>query len=129
MEVHNEQKGCHWRFGLDYSLCASGFIGTVMRSLHLKDGSIISDVGSVKKQGSYAFTYLVGLLAMLPLWGQESGPVDSPELFADMVCIPYRGYTFGKIKCSLGKTGSNVAEMTPEHHDLVLAVTSHPFYI
>ena len=105
-------------------------------SKYLKKGSILSDVGSVKKAVVEAVFPLVPkgvyFVPAHPLAGtEESGPNSGfPELFKDRWCIltPLENTPQDKIKIVKDfweNLGSKVTEMTPEHHDLVLAVTSH----
>ena len=101
----------------------------------LKPGAVISDVGSVKRAVIEAVgPHLpegVHFIPAHPLAGTEhSGPRSGfAELFDNRWCIlvpdgadatqvaTYRGYW----EC----LGANVEEMEADHHDLVLAVTSH----
>ncbi len=102
----------------------------------LKPGSIISDVGSVKT----AVVRDVGpfvpegahFIPAHPVAGTEySGPESGfAELFDNRWCIltPPPGAdreAVGRLTRFWQSCGSNVDFMTPEHHDLVLAVTSH----
>lgn len=101
----------------------------------LKPGAVISDVGSVKRAVIEAVgPHLpegVHFIPAHPLAGTEhSGPRSGfAELFDNRWCIlvpdgadaaqvaTYRGYW--------ESLGANVEEMEADHHDLVLAVTSH----
>jgi cyclohexadieny/prephenate dehydrogenase len=103
---------------------------------HLKQGAIISDVGSVKaaviKAVQPHLPAGVHLVPGHPVAGTEySGPdAGFSTLFEKRWCIltPPKG-TDKKAITSVRKfweaVGSNVEIMTAEHHDLVLAVTSH----
>jgi cyclohexadieny/prephenate dehydrogenase len=103
---------------------------------HLKPGCIVSDVGSVKS------AVVRDLLPRLPegvhcvpahpVAGTEhSGPeAGFASLFSGRWCIltPPEGQAEEAIlavRCFWEGAGSNVEVMTPAHHDLVLAVTSH----
>ncbi len=115
-----------------------GVCGRIAREVgpHLEPGAIVSDVGSVK-------TAIVGEMAPYlpshvhfvpghPIAGTEqSGPeAGFAELFDNRWCVltPAEG-TSGEATEKLAgfwrRLGSNVEIMTPEHHDLVLAITSH----
>lgn len=102
----------------------------------LKRGAIVSDVGSVKS----AVVHDIGphlpkgvhFVPAHPIAGTEhSGPESGfAELFDDRWCIltPLEGGDAGaadQLKAFWEGVGSNVEFMTPEHHDLVLAITSH----
>jgi len=102
----------------------------------LKPGAIISDVGSVKasvvKQAQPHIPKGVHLVPAHPIAGTEkSGPTAGFEtLFDDRWCIitPVPGSDPTAIRAVekfWRDLGSNVETMTPEHHDRVLAVTSH----
>ena len=138
MEVHEEIKGAVEGSDLVILCVPVGSMGAVVSEISsfLKDGSIISDVGSVKK--AVIESVLPSLPAGVtfvpahPLAGtEESGPDSGfSELFANRWCVitPLKGTSLKKIRIVRKfweKLGSNVTEMTPEHHDLVLAVTSH----
>ena len=103
---------------------------------HLKPGCIVSDVGSVKGAVVSAVTpHLpkgVGFVPAHPVAGTEySGPnAGFAELFVNRWCIltPPDGTApehVEKIQTFWRAIGSNVEVMTPSHHDLVLAITSH----
>ncbi len=102
----------------------------------LKTGAILSDVGSVK--GAVVRDVLphvpegVHFIPGHPIAGTEqSGPESGfAELFINRWCIltPLPGHDPAALErlASLWRgCGSNVETMTPEHHDLVLAITSH----
>ncbi|NQY60442.1 prephenate/arogenate dehydrogenase family protein [Cognatishimia sp.] len=115
-----------------------GVMGQVAAEIapHLKAGATVSDVGSVKRQViADVAPHLpdsVHFVPAHPLAGTEhSGPTSGfAELFdnrwslvvppadADRAAVD-RVIAFWK------GLGSNVEEMEPDHHDLVLAVTSH----
>jgi cyclohexadieny/prephenate dehydrogenase len=103
---------------------------------HLKPGAIVSDVGSVKS--AVVRDVLPHLPAGVhcvpahPVAGTEhSGPeAGFARLFLNRWCIitPPPGQdeaAIATVRAFWESTGSNVETMTPEHHDLVLAVTSH----
>ena len=115
-----------------------GVMGQVAAEIapHLKAGATVSDVGSVKRQViADVAPHLpdnVHFVPAHPLAGTEhSGPTSGfAELFdnrwslivppadADRVAVD-------KVISFWEGLGSNVEEMDPDHHDLVLAVTSH----
>lgn len=103
---------------------------------HLKPGAVLSDVGSVK--GSVVASVGphvpegVHFIPAHPLAGTEhSGPrAGFAELFDNRWClIVPAGETDPQALVGLRAfwegMGAHVDEMDPEHHDLVLAVTSH----
>ena len=105
-------------------------------SPYLKCGSTVTDVGSVKE--SVIFQVLpklpsgVFFLPGHPLAGTEhSGPESGIEsLFDNRWCIltplpETPGDKIDQLRNFWEALGANVEEMTPTHHDLVLAVTSH----
>jgi cyclohexadieny/prephenate dehydrogenase len=115
-----------------------GACGPVAQEIgpHLAPGAIVSDVGSVK--GSVVRDmrpYLpehVHFVPAHPVAGTEySGPdAGFAELFVNRWCIltPPEGtdaQATEKLAAFWRLLGANVETMTPEHHDLVLAVTSH----
>ncbi|HVY21705.1 MAG TPA: prephenate/arogenate dehydrogenase family protein [Bauldia sp.] len=102
----------------------------------LKPGAIVSDVGSVKSSVVAAMKPHipkgVHFVPAHPVAGTEySGPDAAfSSLFDNRWCIltppegtdPAAVETLATFWCGLG---ANVETMTPEHHDLVLAITSH----
>jgi cyclohexadieny/prephenate dehydrogenase len=103
---------------------------------HLKHGAIVSDVGSVKAAVVKAMApHLpegIHFVPAHPVAGTENSGPDSgfAELFINRWCIltPPDGQdaaAVDKLAAFWRGLGSNVEIMTPEHHDLVLAVTSH----
>ena len=105
-------------------------------ALHLKPGAIVSDVGSVKGAVVAALAPLfppgVHLVPAHPVAGTEySGPdAGFATLFLNRWCIvtPPDGADPEVVErlCELWRAmGANVETMTPVHHDLVLAITSH----
>jgi cyclohexadieny/prephenate dehydrogenase len=93
---------------------------------HLKAGAIVSDVGSVK--GSVVrdmAPHLPSNVHFVP--GPDAG---FAELFVNRWCIltPPEGTdpaAVEKLAAFWRLIGANVETMAPDHHDLVLAVTSH----
>jgi cyclohexadieny/prephenate dehydrogenase len=103
---------------------------------HLAPGAIVSDVGSVK--GSVVRDMAPHLPANVhfvpshPVAGTENSGPDAgfAELFIDRMCIltPPPGTdpdAVARLTALWKAIGSHVESMSPEHHDLVLAVTSH----
>ncbi len=102
----------------------------------LKPGAILADVGSVKQAVieylSPAVTEGVHLVPCHPVAGTEhSGPdAGFAELFEDRWCIltPPPGVdeaAVAKVAELWRRAGSQVDIMAADHHDLVLAITSH----
>jgi cyclohexadieny/prephenate dehydrogenase len=115
-----------------------GLCGPITKEIApvLKPGAILTDVGSVK--GSIVRDVAphvpagVHFVAGHPIAGTEqSGPESGfAELFDGRWCIltPEAGSDTAaveKLKLFWQKLGSNVEIMSPDHHDLVLAITSH----
>jgi len=115
-----------------------GACGDVAKEIgpHLMKGATVSDVGSVK--GSIVRDMAPHLPAHVhfvpahPVAGTEhSGPdAGFAELFENRWCIltPPVGnepQAVDKLAAFWRLLGANVETMTPDHHDLVLAVTSH----
>jgi cyclohexadieny/prephenate dehydrogenase len=103
---------------------------------HLKPGAIVSDVGSVKgsvvKDMAPHLPKNVHFVPAHPVAGTEhSGPdAGFAELFVNRWCIltPPAGtdkQAVERLAAFWRALGANVETMSPEHHDLVLAVTSH----
>jgi len=103
---------------------------------YLKPGAIISDVGSVK--GSVVRDMAphlpegVHFVPAHPVAGTEHSGPDSgfAELFVNRWCIltPPAGTdpaAVEKLNAFWSAIGAKVEVMTPDHHDLVLAITSH----
>jgi cyclohexadieny/prephenate dehydrogenase len=102
----------------------------------LKYGAIVTDVGSVKASIVEAVqSHLpdgVSFVPGHPLAGTEnSGPrAGFSTLFEGRWCVltplpDTDPAAVAKIRAMWEACGSNVEEMTPEHHDRVLAITSH----
>lgn len=115
-----------------------GACGDVAQEIapHLKHGAIVSDVGSVKGAVVKAMApYLpedIHFVPAHPVAGTENSGPDSgfAELFINRWCIltPPEGTNAEateKLAAFWRALGANVEIMTPDHHDLVLAVTSH----
>jgi len=115
-----------------------GACGDVAKAIapHLKHGAIVSDVGSVKGAVVRSMApYLpedVHFVPAHPVAGTENSGPDSgfAELFINRWCIltPPEGVNaeaVEKLATFWRALGANVEIMTPDHHDLVLAVTSH----
>jgi cyclohexadieny/prephenate dehydrogenase len=103
---------------------------------HLQPGAIVSDVGSVKgsvlRDMAPHIPAGVHLVPAHPVAGTEySGPdAGFAELFVNRWCIltPPPGAdkdAVERLATFWRALGANVETMTAEHHDLVLAVTSH----
>jgi len=111
---------------------------------HLKPGTIVSDVGSVKEAVTLAVEPHipdgVHFIGGHPVAGTEqSGPeAGFAELFEQRWCIltPTNGEApeekpetepepLARLRAFWERLGSNVELMDTKHHDLVLAITSH----
>ncbi|WP_259945805.1 prephenate/arogenate dehydrogenase family protein [Jannaschia sp. W003] len=115
-----------------------GAMGAVAEAIapHLEPGATVSDVGSVKRDVIAAVAPHVPdgvhFVPAHPIAGTEhSGPeAGFAELFENRWCLltppegtdPEAAERLARLWRAMG---SNVEEMDPEHHDLVLAVTSH----
>ena len=115
-----------------------GVCGAVAKEIapHLKAGAIVSDVGSVKgavvRDMGPHLPNNVHFVPAHPVAGTEhSGPdAGFAELFEGRWCIltPPEGTeteAVDRLASFWSLLGANVEIMTPDHHDLVLAVTSH----
>jgi cyclohexadieny/prephenate dehydrogenase len=115
-----------------------GACGTVAQEIapHLAPGAIVSDVGSVKgsvvRDMAPHLPPRVHFVPAHPVAGTEYSGPDSgfAELFVDRWCIltPPPGtapQATERLAAFWRALGAKLATMTPEHHDLVLAVTSH----
>jgi cyclohexadieny/prephenate dehydrogenase len=115
-----------------------GAFGSIAKEIapHLKAGAIVSDTGSVKatvvRDVAPHLPAGVHLIPAHPVSGSEqSGPeAGFAELFDKRWCIvtPPEGADAAAIEkvCAFWRgLGSNVETMEPQHHDLVLAITSH----
>ena len=114
---------------------AYGFVAESIAHV-MKPGAILSDVGSVKSQVvNDVAKYVpdgVHFIPAHPVAGTEhSGPeAGFAELFDGRwsIITPIEGTdeeALAKLKTFWEKCGSFVEVMSPEHHDLVLAITSH----
>jgi cyclohexadieny/prephenate dehydrogenase len=103
---------------------------------HLKPGAIVSDVGSVKgavvRDMAPHLPAGVHFVPAHPVAGTEHSGPDSgfAELFINRWCIltPPEGTdpnAVEKLRAFWAAIGAKVEIMTPEHHDMVLAITSH----
>ena len=115
-----------------------GACGSVMEMIApaLKSGAIISDVGSVKgaivAQIEPHLPKHVHFVPAHPVAGTEQSGPDAgfATLFNNRWCIltPPEGTdksAVATMRAFWEGAGSNVEEMSPAHHDLVLAITSH----
>jgi cyclohexadieny/prephenate dehydrogenase len=102
----------------------------------LKPGAVISDVGSVKgavvREMAPHLPANVHFVPAHPVAGTEHSGPDSgfAELFANRWCIltPPDGSdadAVERLRAFWVGLGARVEIMTPDHHDLVLAITSH----
>ena len=102
----------------------------------LKAGAMISDVGSVKDHVTKGLAEhlpdTVHLIPAHPIAGTEhSGPdAGFAELFENRwsiltPAVDAPAEAVERLRQLWERCGAKVDEMTPEHHDLVLAVTSH----
>jgi cyclohexadieny/prephenate dehydrogenase len=115
-----------------------GAYGAVAQAIapHLRDGAIVTDVGSVKGAVIAALTPHmppgVHLVPGHPIAGTEhSGPeAGFDSLFEGRWCVltPPEGTDQGavdKVAALWARAGSLVDVMDAAHHDMVLAITSH----
>ena len=115
-----------------------GAIGTVAAEIasHLKSGAILSDVGSVKSSVVAATSpHLpagIFFVPAHPVAGTEfSGPdAGFAEMFENRWCIltpcaRSDEASVERVRDLWLSFGAKVDTMTPHHHDLVLAITSH----
>jgi cyclohexadieny/prephenate dehydrogenase len=115
-----------------------GVDGEVAREIgpHLKPGAVVSDVGSVKAAVIDAIApHLppgVSLVPAHPVAGTEQSGPDAGfgSLFQHRWCIvtppeEADAKAVALVRAFWEALGSNVEVMTPAHHDLVLAITSH----
>ena len=115
-----------------------GACGPVAQEIapYLKQGAIISDVGSVKgavvRDMAPHLPAGVHFVPAHPVAGTEHSGPDSgfPELFINRWCIltPPEGVDANaveRLRAFWAALGARVETMTPDHHDMVLAITSH----
>jgi cyclohexadieny/prephenate dehydrogenase len=114
---------------------ACGAVAEAMRPA-LKPGAIVSDVGSVKgsvvAQVEPHLPDGVHLVPAHPVAGTEQSGPDAgfATLFLNRWCIltPPEGTDSAaveRVRALWEALGSDVEVMSPQHHDLVLAITSH----
>jgi cyclohexadieny/prephenate dehydrogenase len=115
-----------------------GACGAVAQEIapHLKPGAIVSDVGSVKgaivRDMAPHLPKAIHFVPAHPVAGTEHSGPDSgfPELFINRWCIltPPEGAdpdAVERLRAFWAALGAKVETMTPDHHDRVLAITSH----
>ena len=115
-----------------------GIYGKIAEQIrpHLKPGAIVTDVGSVKaavvRDVAPHIPQGVHFIPGHPIAGTEqSGPESGfAELFDGRWCIltpepDVDRLALARLEDFWRKLGSEVEIMTPEHHDLVLGITSH----
>lgn len=115
-----------------------GACGAVAQEIagHLKPGAIVSDVGSVKgaivRDMAPHLPDTIHFVPAHPVAGTEHSGPDSgfAELFINRWCIltPPEGVDAAatdRLRAFWAAMGARVEIMTPDHHDLVLAITSH----
>jgi cyclohexadieny/prephenate dehydrogenase len=115
-----------------------GACGEVAQEIapYLKPGVIVSDVGSVKgavvKDMAPHLPAAAHFVPAHPVAGTEHSGPDSgfAELFINRWCIltPPEGTdanAIERLRAFWTALGAKVEIMTPDHHDLVLAITSH----
>jgi cyclohexadieny/prephenate dehydrogenase len=115
-----------------------GACGEAAREIgaHLTAGAIVSDVGSVKgavvRDMAPYLPANIHFVPAHPVAGTEHSGPDSgfAELFINRWCIltPPEGTdpdATEKLRAFWAALGARVEVMTPDHHDLVLAITSH----
>jgi len=115
-----------------------GACGAVAEEIagHLKPGAIVSDVGSVKgavvREMAPHLPAGIHFVPAHPVAGTEHSGPDSgfAELFINRWCIltPPEGTdpdAVERLRAFWAALGARVEIMTPDHHDLVLAITSH----
>ncbi|MGA7806685.1 prephenate/arogenate dehydrogenase family protein [Bradyrhizobium sp.] len=115
-----------------------GACGAVAQEIapHLKPGVIVSDVGSVKgaivRDMAPHLPKDVHFVPAHPVAGTEHSGPDSgfPELFINRWCIltPPEGTdpdAVERLRAFWAALGAKVELMTADHHDRVLAITSH----
>jgi cyclohexadieny/prephenate dehydrogenase len=115
-----------------------GACGAVAEEIgdHLEPGAIVSDVGSVKgavvKEMAPHLPASAHFVPAHPVAGTEHSGPDSgfAELFINRWCIltPPEGAdpdAVERLRAFWAALGARVEIMAPDHHDLVLAITSH----
>jgi cyclohexadieny/prephenate dehydrogenase len=137
-EVHESAAACVKDADLVILCTPVGAYGKVAAeiSARLKPDATVSDVGSVKsavvRDVGPQLPANVHFIPGHPVAGTEqSGPESGfAELFTNRWCIltPPPGSdpaAVARLEKFWRACGSNVETMTPEHHDMVLAITSH----
>lgn len=116
-----------------------GVIGTVLRDLrpHIAPGSVVTDVGSTKVSVVQAAREALGesfssFVPGHPIAGNERQGVEasSASLFDGRAVLltptaETRPVAVAGVRRLWEATGARVSEMDPDHHDQVLAATSH----
>ncbi len=115
-----------------------GACGAVAQEIapHLSQGATVSDVGSVKgavvRDMAPFLPKDIHFIPAHPVAGTEHSGPDSgfAELFIDRWCIltPPEGVdpdAVERLRAFWAGLGARVEIMTPDHHDMVLAITSH----
>ncbi|HEY0442460.1 MAG TPA: prephenate/arogenate dehydrogenase family protein [Xanthobacteraceae bacterium] len=115
-----------------------GQCGAVAQEIgpHLKSGAVVSDVGSVKasvlRDMGPHLPAGVHFVPAHPVAGTENSGPDAgfAELFVNRWCIltpppDADAAAVERLAAFWRALGANVETMTAEHHDLVLAITSH----
>ena len=116
-----------------------GACGAVAQEIaaHLKPGAIVSDVGSVKgavvREMAPHLPASAHFVPAHPVAGTEhSGPdsgfrraLHQPLVHPDASRRDRSGSAVERLRAFWAALGAKVEIMTPDHHDLVLAITSH----
>jgi cyclohexadieny/prephenate dehydrogenase len=136
--LHNDLADCVRDADLVVLAAPVGAFAGIAKAIgpHLKPGAIVSDTGSVKgavlRDVAPHLAESVHLIPAHPIAGTEqSGPeAGFAELFDGRWCIltPPQGADAAAIqtmKAFWERLGSKVEVMDAQHHDLVLAITSH----
>lgn len=137
-EIHESAKAAVQDADLIILCTPVGAYGRIAEEIgpHLKAGATVTDVGSVKtavvRDVGPHLPANVHFIPGHPVAGTEqSGPESGfAELFLNRWCIltplPDSDATaVERLENFWRGCGSNVEKMTPEHHDMVLAITSH----
>src|SRR5688572_9393202 len=137
-EIHESAKAAVKNADLVILCTPLGAYGKVVEEIgpHLKPGSTLTDVGSVKgavvRDVGPLMPAGVHFIPGHPVAGTEhSGPESGfAELFTNRWCIltplpDSDAQAVARLEKFWRACGSNVERMSPEHHDVVLAITSH----
>lgn len=120
-----------------FSLTASSFAETAKRIVgSLKEGAIVTDVGSVKGGLAYEMeeilSHRVSFVGAHPIAGSEKSGIETADadLFEGQKCIitPTKKTDRTAMDALAGlwqSLGAEVVMMTPEEHDKVLGAVSH----